>query len=98
MAAAPAYCDPVAARDYSAEHACTGSSRRSRRCPDRGPVGVRRGRCRLRGGGAGACGAGGGGGAASGRVAVVTTVSPITSIVSAVAGDDADIVGIVPEG
>jgi ABC-type Zn uptake system ZnuABC Zn-binding protein ZnuA len=34
----------------------------------------------------------------SGRLTVVTTVSPITSIVATVAGGDADVVGLVPEG
>ena len=33
-----------------------------------------------------------------GKLTVVTTVSPITSIVSAIAGDRVEIVGIVPEG
>ncbi len=33
-----------------------------------------------------------------GRLLVATTVAPITSIVSAIAGDRAEIVGIVPEG
>jgi ABC-type Zn uptake system ZnuABC Zn-binding protein ZnuA len=40
----------------------------------------------------------GAGGSTSGRLAVVTTVSPITNIVATVAGDAADVVGIVPEG
>ncbi|HET9672569.1 MAG TPA: metal ABC transporter substrate-binding protein [Actinomycetota bacterium] len=44
----------------------------------------------------GACGAGSGGG--DGRLQVVTTVSPITSIVENVAGDRVAITGIVPEG
>jgi ABC-type Zn uptake system ZnuABC Zn-binding protein ZnuA len=34
----------------------------------------------------------------SGRLAIATTVAPITSIVATVAGDRADITGIVPEG
>lgn len=34
----------------------------------------------------------------SGRLQVVTTVAPITSIVAAVAGDRADVRGLVPEG
>ena len=33
-----------------------------------------------------------------GRLTIVTTVSPITSIVSTIAGDRANVVGIVPEG
>ena len=33
-----------------------------------------------------------------GRLTVVTTVSPITNIVATVAGDRADVVGLVPEG
>jgi ABC-type Zn uptake system ZnuABC Zn-binding protein ZnuA len=37
-------------------------------------------------------------GAKSGRLKVVTTVSPITSLVAAVAGDLVDIDGVVPEG
>ena len=46
-----------------------------------------------------ACGASGVPGAAGdGRKVVVTTVSPITSIVSNVAGDKVKVVGIVPEG
>ncbi len=36
--------------------------------------------------------------AATGRLEVVTTVAPITSIAAAVIGDHADITGIVPEG
>ncbi|MGH9178363.1 MAG: metal ABC transporter substrate-binding protein [Acidimicrobiales bacterium] len=47
-------------------------------------------------------GCGGGGdqaaGGRSGRLQVVTTVAPITSIVANIAGDRADIEGIVPEG
>ena len=46
-------------------------------------------------GGDGAAEAGGNGG---GRLRVATTVAPITSIVAAVAGDRADVTGIVPEG
>ena len=34
----------------------------------------------------------------SGRLRVITTVAPITSIVSRVAGDLADVIGVVPEG
>ena len=48
--------------------------------------------------GGGAAGDPGAGGSASARLTVVTTVSPITSIVSTVVGDAADVVGIVPEG
>lgn len=46
------------------------------------------------------CGGAGAGGSADddGRLRVVTTVSPITSIVAAVAGDAAEVEGIVPEG
>lgn len=51
---------------------------------------------------AAACGSGGGSEAGSGREArrlrVVTTVAPITSIVGVVAGDRADVRGLVPEG
>ena len=36
--------------------------------------------------------------AADGRLTIVTTVAPITSIVSAVAGDRATVTGLVPEG
>jgi ABC-type Zn uptake system ZnuABC Zn-binding protein ZnuA len=36
--------------------------------------------------------------AAAGRLQVVTTVAPITSIVAAVVGDNAEITGVVPEG
>jgi ABC-type Zn uptake system ZnuABC Zn-binding protein ZnuA len=36
--------------------------------------------------------------ASDGRLQIVTTVAPITSIVSAVAGDAADVRGLVPEG
>jgi ABC-type Zn uptake system ZnuABC Zn-binding protein ZnuA len=43
------------------------------------------------------CGAGGSGGS-GGRLQVVTTVSPITSIAANVIGDKAEITGIVPEG
>ncbi len=48
----------------------------------------------------GACGGGaqGGGTDDGGRLQVATTVAPITSIVSSIAGDRADITGIVPEG
>lgn len=38
------------------------------------------------------------GGKDSGRIQVVTTVAPITSIVASVTGDVADITGVVPEG
>ena len=45
------------------------------------------------------CGGSGGSKGASGdRLVVATTVAPITSIVAAVAGDRADVRGIVPEG
>ncbi|HSH22473.1 MAG TPA: metal ABC transporter substrate-binding protein, partial [Acidimicrobiales bacterium] len=37
-------------------------------------------------------------GAAAGRLRIATTVAPITSIVASIAGDRADITGIVPEG
>lgn len=40
----------------------------------------------------------GSGGASGGGVRVVTTVAPITDLVSRVAGPDADVVGIVPDG
>ena len=52
----------------------------------------------------GACGSGGAGDGAStprrddGRLEIATTVAPITSIVANIAGDRADITGIVPEG
>jgi ABC-type Zn uptake system ZnuABC Zn-binding protein ZnuA len=47
----------------------------------------------------GACGGGAQGDAdTDGRVQAATTVAPITSIVSSIAGDRADITGIVPEG
>ena len=36
--------------------------------------------------------------AADGRLRVVTTVAPLTSIVSTIAGDHAEVIGIVPEG
>jgi ABC-type Zn uptake system ZnuABC Zn-binding protein ZnuA len=36
--------------------------------------------------------------AAAGKLQVVTTVAPITSIVASVAGDRADVTGLVPEG
>jgi ABC-type Zn uptake system ZnuABC Zn-binding protein ZnuA len=36
--------------------------------------------------------------AAGGRVAIATTVAPITSIVSQIVGDRADVTGVVPEG
>jgi ABC-type Zn uptake system ZnuABC Zn-binding protein ZnuA len=45
-----------------------------------------------------ACGGAGAGGSDGGRLQIVTTVAPITSIVSAVAGDAADVRGLVPEG
>ena len=48
-----------------------------------------------------ACGgdeAGAGGPEAGGRLQVATTVAPVTSIVANVAGDRADVTGIVPEG
>lgn len=44
------------------------------------------------------CGDGGSGGADDGRLVLATTVAPITSIVASVAGDRADVRGIVPEG
>ena len=44
-----------------------------------------------------ACGTAGGAGS-DGRLRVVTTVAPLTSIVATVAGDDADVTGLVPEG
>jgi ABC-type Zn uptake system ZnuABC Zn-binding protein ZnuA len=47
------------------------------------------------------CGAGGapaGAGQASDRIVIATTVAPITSIVSSIVGDRADVRGIVPEG
>ena len=45
-----------------------------------------------------ACGGSEGSAADDGRLQVVTTVAPITSIVAAVGGDRVDIEGIVPEG
>ena len=45
-----------------------------------------------------ACGSDGDEAAAEGRLVVVTTVSPITSIASSVIGDLADVRGVVPEG
>ena len=45
-----------------------------------------------------ACGGSASGGESSGRVQVVTTVAPITSIVSNVVGGRADVTGLVPEG
>jgi len=48
---------------------------------------------------AGACASASGTAArAGGPLQVVTTVAPITSIVAAVAGDDADVRGLIPEG
>lgn len=44
------------------------------------------------------CGSDGGGAGGSDRLRIVTTVAPITSIAAAVAGDQADIEGLVPEG
>ena len=44
------------------------------------------------------CGQGGASGNTSDRLQVVTTVAPITSIVAAIAGDRADVRGLVPEG
>ena len=44
------------------------------------------------------CGASSGSAASNGRLKVVTTVAPLTSIVSAVAGDRAVVQGLVPEG
>lgn len=38
------------------------------------------------------------GGGDDGRIAIATTVAPITSIVSSIVGDRADVTGIVPEG
>lgn len=38
------------------------------------------------------------GGAEDGRLAIATTVAPITNIVANIAGDRADVTGIVPEG
>ena len=46
----------------------------------------------------GACGGGDDDGATDGRLRIATTVAPITSIVANIAGDRADITGIVPEG
>lgn len=45
-----------------------------------------------------ACGGAGASGNDDGRLQIATTVAPITSIVSAVAGDAADVRGLVPEG
>lgn len=45
-----------------------------------------------------ACGGGTTSSSADGRLKVVTTVAPITSIVAQIAGDVADVTGIVPEG
>ena len=45
-----------------------------------------------------ACGGAGASGSDDGRLQIVTTVAPITSIVAAVAGDAADVRGLVPEG
>lgn len=47
---------------------------------------------------AGACGSDGGTADDPGKLNVVTTVSPITSIVSSVVGDRAEVRGLVPEG
>jgi ABC-type Zn uptake system ZnuABC Zn-binding protein ZnuA len=47
---------------------------------------------------AGACSSDGSGGDGSGRLQVVTTVSPVTNIVQNVAGGLVDVTGIVPEG
>lgn len=44
------------------------------------------------------CGSDAAGDAGTGRLQVVTTVAPITSIVASVAGGRADITGLVPEG
>ena len=44
------------------------------------------------------CGSLGAAGASTGKLEVATTVAPITSIAAAVAGNHADIEGIVPEG
>ncbi|MDQ3462177.1 MAG: metal ABC transporter substrate-binding protein [Actinomycetota bacterium] len=49
-------------------------------------------------GGAGEDTAGSGDTAAGDRLAIATTVAPITSIVATIAGDRADVTGIVPEG
>ena len=43
-------------------------------------------------------GAVGAGPRADGRLQIVTTVAPITSIVANIAGDRADVVGVIPEG
>jgi ABC-type Zn uptake system ZnuABC Zn-binding protein ZnuA len=48
--------------------------------------------------GAAACGGSSPASNASGRLQVVTTVAPITSIVATIAGDKADVTGVVPEG
>lgn len=45
-----------------------------------------------------ACGSSGGDASAGGKPLVATTVSPITSIAANIAGDRADVRGIVPEG
>jgi ABC-type Zn uptake system ZnuABC Zn-binding protein ZnuA len=45
-----------------------------------------------------ACGGGGVVGGSDERLDVATTVSPITSIVASIAGDRAEVIGIVPEG
>jgi ABC-type Zn uptake system ZnuABC Zn-binding protein ZnuA len=47
---------------------------------------------------AGACSSGSSSASTPGRLRVVTTVAPITSIVATIAGDKADVTGIVPEG
>jgi ABC-type Zn uptake system ZnuABC Zn-binding protein ZnuA len=44
------------------------------------------------------CGADPSADAADGRIAIVTTVAPITSIVANIVGDRADVTGVVPEG
>ncbi|HVM01929.1 MAG TPA: metal ABC transporter substrate-binding protein [Acidimicrobiales bacterium] len=44
------------------------------------------------------CGGHGAGAGTGGRLRIATTVAPITSIVAGVAGDRADVTGIVPEG
>jgi ABC-type Zn uptake system ZnuABC Zn-binding protein ZnuA len=46
----------------------------------------------------GGCGGASAAGGDGGRLQIVTTVAPITSIVAAVAGDAADVRGLVPEG
>jgi len=45
-----------------------------------------------------ACGRGSDAGAGDGRLKIATTVAPITSIVANIAGDRAEVVGVVPEG